>query len=313
MQSELEMLEVLRTLQTPFDAVYELSPDGAHYVKPASLRDTPVAKITQDSPYWIPSWESLDDYLAKEGGEDAKKQEWRIRLQRNPGDKKAREAVKKHQDNMSKHYKIREIFGPDSDYHPNQVVSKRHLPTRGLCRKEVMYRLACKISELRELHARGVLAMEPWDFIRWRIGKKIQEKLSLPGKSASSFMASAVYRLCDENQDGSNPHGDAVLRAAVMLAARSQNRLGNYKTHQQPQSSVPDNLTRALARAPGAGRRAPQPARPRRGLPPDAAHAAEEARRAKRARVAAQPSTYQGVNAFRAQMQARMTENESGD
>ncbi|EQL01226.1 acyl-CoA thioesterase II [Ophiocordyceps sinensis CO18] len=234
MQSELEMLEVLRTLQTPFDAVYELSPDGAHYVKPASLRDTPVAKITQDSPYWIPSWESLDDYLAKEGGEDAKKQEWRIRLQRNPGDKKAREAVKKHQDNMSKHYKIREIFGPDSDYHPNQVVSKRHLPTRGLCRKEVMYRLACKISELRELHARGVLAMEPWDFIRWRIGKKIQEKLSLPGKSASSFMASAVYRLCDENQDGSNPHGDAVLRAAVMLAARSQKRLGNYKTHQPP-------------------------------------------------------------------------------
>lgn len=138
--------------------------------------------------------------------------------------------------------------------------------------------------------------MDPWDFIRWRIGRKIQERLDLPGQSASSFIRSLVYRLCEEDVMGSNLYADPIMREAVLLAARYQNRLGSYKGHrQQPAKS---------SHAPAPGKMAP-PARPRSRLQSDAARAAEEVRRARRASLAVRPSTYQGVNAFRAQMQAR--------
>lgn len=310
MQSELGLM---RTLQTPFDAVYELSQDRTQYVNPPSLRGTPIAKITEDSPYWIQGWASLDAFLTREGEEEALKQHYRIRHNMYPDNKDFRDRAKRHQDNMSKYHKIREIFGPHSDYHPNQLVSKRHIPVEGLCHIELMYRLACKISDLRVLQARGTLAMDPWDFIRWRIDRKIQERMPLPGQSATSFIRTIIYKLCDEYHPGSNPHGDPVMREAAILAAKYQNRLGNYKTLQQRASSTSGNLIAARARTVGAGRQAPRPARPAPRTNPNAAQAAEEARRERRAKLAAQPSRYQGVNAFRAQMQARGAKRERDD
>lgn len=92
----------------------------------------PVAKISEDSPYWVAAWESLNAFLAKEGEEETLKQQYRVRHNLDPDNKLVQRRGKFHQDNMSKYHKIREIFGPDSDYHPNQLAAKHHLPRLGL-------------------------------------------------------------------------------------------------------------------------------------------------------------------------------------
>lgn len=47
---------VKQLLRTPYDDVFELSPEGLTYKKPASLFGTPVQKIVEEnSTYWNPA------------------------------------------------------------------------------------------------------------------------------------------------------------------------------------------------------------------------------------------------------------------
>ncbi|KJZ76855.1 hypothetical protein HIM_03732 [Hirsutella minnesotensis 3608] len=296
------------TLRTPFSSVFQLTQDGTSYMNPSTLRSVPVAKITEDSPYWNPSWESLDAFLAKENEELRLKEQYRTLQRQDPDNKDFQKKGKFYQDNMSKYHKIREIFGPESSYHPNQLVSKHHLPPDGLCHRDIMYRLACKISDLQILHQKGLLTMDPWDFFRWRIHLKVKERQTFPGKTLSESLRSIVYRLCDD-YGPQNPYADPIMREAVVFAAKFSGRIASYKRKECSQGQYVQAAVERQNRPKTVTTRRPH------SISRAATHqaqleAAQRARMERRARLrAAQPSTYQGVNAFRAQRRAREQNN----
>ncbi|KAG6004087.1 hypothetical protein E4U54_000594 [Claviceps lovelessii] len=302
-----------RTLQTPYEAVFSLDSTGAHYMQPASLRGVPVARIDEQSPYWESSWDSLDEFLAHERREkELKEQFMRLKTQE-PSDVAIRKRAKLHQDNMSKHVKIREIFSDVSPYHPNQLVSKHHLPVEGLCQKEFMYRIACKVSDLKVLHRKGLLTMDPWDFLRWRVHLQISDKVNRIGQSARGCVRSVIGKLFD-HQDGSL--ADPIMREAILLSAHYQNRLASFKNHGKATFTPDTSVMRYIeATRPDGSRLHPQrdpaekPVLKQLGRQSRSAKAAEteqlrlQARQERRRRLKEQAGTYQGVNAFRAQRQ----------
>ncbi|RCI15834.1 hypothetical protein L249_2484 [Ophiocordyceps polyrhachis-furcata BCC 54312] len=250
------------------------------------MRHVPVNVINEDSSYCEPNWASVEDFLAGEEHEEKEKRKYKELADGNPSNKIYAEKYKNHLDNVSKFRRIRDIFGPGSTYHPNQLVAKCHLPPAGLCEKEIMYRLACKVSELRTLQEKRYLIMDPWDFLRWRIATKVQEHLSHPGDRAHSFIKSVIMRLWDAN-DGSNrnTYADPFMRKAAMLAADLSNcskRYNKGKTGRRPTKKSTTGLKRGRPKA------------------PTLEEAREAKRRARRERLAAQPATqiYSGVNAF---------------
>ncbi|PTB65078.1 hypothetical protein BBK36DRAFT_1204143 [Trichoderma citrinoviride] len=252
-------------LKAPFESVYKISTDGSTFLEPLLLRGTPLQEP-----------------------ESEKKREAAYRSQLNPSNKSLQLALKRYRDNSSKFKKIREVFGEQSRYHPNQLLGKDYLPPGGLCQKEAMYRLACKISDLKHLHRTGALAMDPFDFIRWRILKKAASFMLNPVDNAKHAIRTIVYKLCDDSVDiHSKVYQDTVMRQAVLMSAAQRNQLGNYgpkgrqRKHWLTEERVsPVPLARRIERRLGA-----------RG----------------RTRVAAASSTpiYAGVNAFRAQQQQR--------
>ncbi|KAH6603662.1 hypothetical protein Trco_008437 [Trichoderma cornu-damae] len=131
---------------------------------------------------------------------------------------------------MSKLVKINDIFGVRSMYHPNQIVAKSRLPRGGLCQKETMYRFACKISDLRHLYWTGQLAMDPFDFIRWRIILKAASSPGRMGPNPRLFIRRLIKRLCDGPGGGNrrNPYHDPVMREAVLLSAEQRNHILSY-------------------------------------------------------------------------------------
>ncbi|KAL7802075.1 hypothetical protein V8C44DRAFT_353628 [Trichoderma aethiopicum] len=264
-------------LKTPFDSVYKISPDGRTYLEPLMLRGTPN-----------PSWDSLVDFLDRQEPESEKKSEVAYLSRLNPRDKALRASLKRLRDNSSKFKKIREVFGEHSRYHPNQLLSKDYLPPGGLCQKEPMYRLACKISDLKHLHRTGALAMDPFDFIRWRIIKKAASFMPNPGDNPKHSIRTMVYKLCDDSIDVlSRPYQDSVMRHAVLMSAAQRNHLGAYGPRGRWRKYwLTDERESAYSK------------RARRER-----HAAALAR----ARAAAAPTApvYSGVNAFRAQQQQR--------
>ncbi|EFY92318.1 hypothetical protein J3459_008052 [Metarhizium acridum] len=219
-----------------------------------------------------------------------------------------RKRAKFHQDNMSKHVKIREIFGLCSPYHPNQLVAKQHLPLEGLCQKELMYRVACKISDLKVLNDRGILAMDAWDFIRWRIGRKLEERLDRPGQSGRHFVRTIIYKLCDESKYSSTAYEDSVMRQAVLVSAQFQNRIASFKT-----SATKAGNSAAMPVDSATPRRSTNEANRKRNrrtggpqLGQNASAQRAEERRQRRAQLAARSGSYQGVNAFRDMQRDRL-------
>ncbi|KAL6399275.1 hypothetical protein AUP68_17820 [Ilyonectria robusta] len=305
---------VNQMLQTPWDRVYTVSHNGKTYKTPVTLGSTPVDKIDETGPYWESSWLSLDKFLAQESTEEDLKKDFYERRRRNPSDKSLVSTYKFHQDNVSKHRKIREIFGAGSSYHPNQLVSKHHLPSDGLCHKEVMYKLACKVSDLRVLHQRGELSMDPWDFLRWRIGRKAQSLVGTTWESTRGVIKTVITRICDDSgEKQGEKYEDRLLRKAVLRSAQYQNKLGTYgsKNTTKPVASI----RKTTHRRPSSSTRASRPAstpepvnRPFPSLPSLTAAARERQERRQRL---IQPSGYQGVNAFRAQQRARSRELQS--
>ncbi|KAL7935812.1 hypothetical protein V8C35DRAFT_333625 [Trichoderma chlorosporum] len=264
-------------LQTPYDSVYKLSPDGSTFLEPRLLRGTP-------------------------GPEALKKREAKKRLELNPGNKALKDAHKRYADNSSKFKKIREIFGEDSKYHPNQLIGKQHLPAGGLCQKEPMYRLACKISDLQHLYSNGKLAMDPFDFIRWRLLKKVESLRATPGDSPKNIRT-VVYKLCDDSEDsGTRVYQDTVMRQAVLLSAAQRNHLGNYghKAKNRKNGTLKQGLLPYKQAAPRRRVRISaqdvMDSRPK--ARPDAAPPTQ-----RRAQLAAGPPVYAGVNAYRAAQQ----------
>lgn len=306
--------EVNRMLQTPWDHVYTVSRNGKTYKTPVTLGSTPVDKIKETGPYWESSWQSLDKFLDQESTEEDLKKDFHVRHRVNPTDKYLAKMYKFHQDNVSKHRKIREMFGAGSPYHPNQLVSKHHLPPDGLCHKEIMYKLACKLSDLRALHERRELSMDPWDFLRWRIGRKAQSLVGTTWESTSGIIKTVISRICDDSgHDQAEKYEDRLLRQAVLRSALYQGRLGAFGSKDAVKFATRIRKTTyylqsGSTRVP---RSASPPAPVNRPFPslPSLTVAARE-RQERRQRLN-RPSEYQGVNAFRAQQRTRFRESQS--
>ena len=104
--------------------------------------------------------------------------------------------------------------------------------------------MACKVSDLQVLHAKGLLSMDPWDFFRWRIGLKLGKNMMHHGDSGRNFIRTIIYKLCnDERGDIKSPYSDLIMRDAVLLSAKHQNRLSVYRpkasqTPDPPQASM---------------------------------------------------------------------------
>ncbi|KAI1032979.1 hypothetical protein LB504_006610 [Fusarium proliferatum] len=292
---------VTEMLHTPWSDVYRISPDGQKYISPQCLLGTPVPKITEDSDYWMPRWRSLESYLAQEDSEEKRKRDSKERLRLDPHNKDLAKTHKLHMDNVSKQRKIREIFGHDSPYHPNQLVSKHHLPTNGLCEQELMYKLACKVSDLRVLHHKGELAMDPWDFLRWRIAKKIQSNFTMSAPSGRDIIKRIIFSICEDSssKSASKDYEDPKLRAAIIRSAGYQGRLASFC-----KPGDKNRITKIKTKATGIGRTTQ---RRSKADPVPSARNREPAlsRSDKRQTRSAQPSTYGGVNAYRAQQRQR--------
>ncbi|PHH75116.1 hypothetical protein CDD82_4593 [Ophiocordyceps australis] len=295
-------------LQTPFQNVFTLSSDSTYYTNPPSLRGVPVNKITQDSPYWEPSWASLDAFLADEQPEQERKDKFDRLRKLHPDNKTYRKQFKLHTDNMSKHRKIREIFGSHSNCHPNQLVSKKHLPPEGLCQMETMYLVACKISELDALHTRHELHMEPWDFVRWQIGEQLENRL-IVGQRGDAIVRTVITRLWESTAKGNNPYGDTMMRQLAIRGATFQGKGGNYGSKQERKQEAARVLKHWGIDSPAShhvSRHSPPPKR-RRSMAADMEQKRREALQQRRAarRAAQPPSIYQGVNAFRMEQSKR--------
>ncbi|KAF4332737.1 acyl thioesterase ii [Fusarium beomiforme] len=286
---------VTEMLLTSWNEVYRASPDGEKYTSPQCLNGTPVSKITETGEYWMSRWYSLESFLAQESSEEEKKRETKERCLLDPGNKALAKAHKFHMDNVSKHRKIREMFGPDSTYHPNQLVSKHHLPTEGMCEKELMYKLACKVSDLRVLRLKGELAMDPWDFLRWRVAKKMQSMFTMSAQSGRDIIKRIVHSICDASgpNSSSRQYEDPLLRAAIIRSAGYQGRLASF--HKPVDKDRKGKTTLSGMRHIGQGRPQIEPVSTTRQPQ------VNTSRVEKRVKRSSQPSTYGGVSAYRAQ------------
>ncbi|KAH6892393.1 hypothetical protein B0T10DRAFT_594106 [Thelonectria olida] len=284
-------------LQTPYEKVYSIDEPSASYTGPKELVGVPVAKLNETDGYWSPRWLSLDDFLAREAEEERLKTESARRQKLEPENQLVAKIHKRHQDNCSKHRKIREIFGPTTNYHPNQLVNKGNLPAQGLCDMETMYKLACKITDLVVLQSRGELAMDPWDFLRWRIIKKAREiEQPMPYFGLKS--------ICDDSGlESAEKYEDRLLRVAILRSAKYQGRLNAYAARKvtKPTSPTEEGIS---SRNFGA-RPLPVSAHASVDWAARELEKAEERKLKRRARIQSQPSTYQGVNAYRLELQQK--------
>lgn len=278
----------------------KLSANARYYVAPQSLFGLGVKKLREDSTDWSIQWKSLDKYLAQESEQIRLKCHFTEELQTHgkadlPRYESIKKAKKLHSDNCSKQTKIRQIFGPDSPYHPNQLVARKHLPAAGLCDQEIMYKLACKISDLQTLQKQKHLAMDPFDYLRWRIHLKfVKHRYVGPARNGSAAIKAIIRQLC-EKQSETNRYHDHVMRKAARAAAWFEGRLGSYKDEKKAKLSCKPSL----------------PYRPNHGrpLPLDSLKGEQEhvtrkdevlaKRHARHKKFADRPFAYGGVNRFR--------------
>lgn len=231
---EVDVDAVTKLLATHVEDVFALNSEGTAYTKPASLRGTPIDKIDETSKYWDRDWASLDRYLDHEAEEERLKHEAQRKL-RIHGDTPAhRKELKIHQDNVSKHRKIRSIFGKREGYHPNQLVSRDLLPPGGLCDQETMYHLACKVSEFQFLASKELLEMGPWDFIRWRIGNLLIKRRRNPTRMGrNSDLKTVIRNIISKRSD------DPLFRQAILYSARLSGRGNVYRKKKKPGKTPP--------------------------------------------------------------------------
>lgn len=223
-------------LQTPWEKAFELTGDGRSYIFPVSLRGVPTDKIDESSNYWKQSWDSLEEFLSKESSEVINKENYRDLAKKNPLNKEFKDRAKLHQDNVSKHIKIREMFGPNGAYHPNQLVAEKYLPRGGLCQRELMYKLAVKVSDLRVLRERGFLQMDPFDFLRWRVSLQIGKPTNF-GRRADAMVRPIINQLFEYHEgEKTKEFEDPILREAVLKSAKLQGRENSFKEFKPAQA-----------------------------------------------------------------------------
>jgi hypothetical protein len=299
---------LMKALATPYEDVYKISSDGRTYVTPLALRGTPVARVLEKSSYWESTWTSLDDYIAGETEANERKAHYKYLKDQFPDNQHYASMYKNYSDKVSWQRKIRDIFG-SGRYNPNQLVSKHHLPTHGLCGDEgLLYHLACKVSDLQVLEQNGELGMDAWDWLRWRVARQVDAKVRAKGASGRDVIKSIAHRVGTDGKDA-----DTIFRAAVIRSANYQGRKNSYgprKKAQQPYRlggrdlTAPKQTSKLAAIMKGRPQTFLGKVERRRIVEQQRAEEVNQALERKQKRRESQPTVYQGVNAFRQQKQA---------
>lgn len=86
-------------------------------------------------------------------------------------------------------------------FHPDQLFTPAFMPDDGLTDSPAaMYGIALRLLDLCDLKKRGCLAMEPVDFLRWRIGEILMTK------------PNALRVICQTIQKNDETYGDPIMR-----------------------------------------------------------------------------------------------------
>lgn len=299
--AELKM-RMMKQLSRTSDSVFKLSPDGTAYLAPDVLRGVPVKRIDESSPYWQKDWASLDTLLAAHEEAIQTKDEYRRRaeafgiLAKDANNE--RKEKKAAGDDCSKYTKIREIFGNGhGKYHPNQLVAKHYLPPGGLCEKDLLYKMACKISNLCDLYKTGKLAMDPYDFYRWAVCRNLDRRILRNLRTPRRLAVKSVIRSLGDDSSTCKSN-DEEFRTMVLYWANLTDQEKRFRNpgskRVRHRSSVPSNsrISTSLGGPKSADRRAAIEMKRRlEGQP---------RQRKKKTAAAVQGVGYTGVNALRA-------------
>lgn len=304
--------QMFKDLKQKADDVYTINPDGKTYLAPHALRGVPVARIDESADYYESGWTSLEPFLELQAVAEKDKKQYREMAEAlgiakdaatHPLRKKEKDAV----DNCSKYTKINEIFGKGGGkYHPNQLVAKAYLPPEGLCDKECLYKIARQISKLQGLKERGKLAMDPYDFYRWTLSKKVAHSLQQRVQGKSRSVRSIILGMGDEGREREGP--DDNFRTVVIYWAYlfgKERSFGPKKATKPPSRlQVAKAAKRAATASVAKCHAAEQQAADRTIKEQRLAKRINSAMRRQLAKSAA-PSVYCGVNALRQSQAAK--------
>ncbi|CAI6094215.1 unnamed protein product [Clonostachys chloroleuca] len=146
--------DMVNLLGTPFERVFKLDESQATFISPALMQGVPVGKMEEYMEHWESSWCSIDI--------------WKNHT------KDPRNAFVKR--TKSECERVMANFGPDSEFHPNQLLTAVALPSDGLCNSRLPVDICPYLETLQPLHDAGVLKMRPLDFIRWRLIDKFNQR-----------------------------------------------------------------------------------------------------------------------------------------
>ncbi|KAF6833285.1 hypothetical protein CPLU01_05636 [Colletotrichum plurivorum] len=215
---------LLEVTATPWKDVFVTSDDGKTFVWPLMLQGVPTAPITEDGPYWEPSWLKFRDTINEEHLQlqhSQDKEERRQKLSHGPLSAEERAEYnsrdKRYQRSMNVAKVAKKWFCPGKTLHPNQMMAKRYLPDIGLCQPYNIYQICNVMSRLNVLYERGEMAMQPIYFLLWRMSVVIER---VPQTGIKSFSRSIV----EEGHTSMDP----ILRQAVLRAAQHTNTYNCY-------------------------------------------------------------------------------------
>ncbi|CAH0057826.1 unnamed protein product [Clonostachys solani] len=140
-------------LGTPFERVFKLDENQATFISPALMQGVPVGKMEEHGEHWQSSWCSIDIWKDTEDPRNALVKRTKRECER-----------------------VMANFGPDTEFHPNQLLTAVALPSDGLCNSRLPVDMCPYLETLQPLHDAGVLKMRPLDFIRWRLIDKFSRK-----------------------------------------------------------------------------------------------------------------------------------------
>ncbi|KAJ0344758.1 hypothetical protein COL154_007397 [Colletotrichum chrysophilum] len=219
-----EAAALLEITSTPWEQVFVTSDDGKTFVRPAMLRGVPSTPITEDGPYWVPTWtkfvDAMDaDRLQRQYEDDI--DERHERMLHGPLTDEEKEDFDKRD---RRYYRlanelrvVKRWFCPGKTMHPNQMMAKEHMPAEGICQSHNLYQICNVLNRLQALHVRGELAMEPLYFLLWRMSVIFERG---PHTGAKSFCRSIV----EEGHHSLDP----VMRQAIIRGAQHTNDYNFY-------------------------------------------------------------------------------------
>lgn len=122
--------EMVNLLGTPFERVFKIDERQATFISPALMQGVPVGEMEEHGEHWQSNWRSMD--IWKDHTKDP----------RNAFVKRTKGECERVMANL----------GPDSEFHPNQLLTAVALPSDGLCNSRLPVDISPYLETLQPLH-----------------------------------------------------------------------------------------------------------------------------------------------------------------